>query len=173
MKLIAQAMPQEAQATAPDDGALPEEASIDRDMASAMASLLLSNPKMLQEMQNMAKSGQAAGAGGMLAAQVIAGLREKLIQKGPQGEVDDRIWVAEGGVLDDVINEIGMNLVGFGGPESGVDTDIMRESALKFLEQYDASGEEAKAGGQQPGQPGALGAAMGSAVVDFNIGGPQ
>lgn len=74
-----------------------------------------------------------AGAAGMLAAQVVLNTREAAIKNGIK--LSDRIWAADGGVLDNVVNRIGQSI-------PYLDPDELKQHALKVMQMYDDAGKQ-------------------------------
>lgn len=139
----------------------------ERDIASSMATLLLRNPKMQTSLKRM-DSGESRvnNNAGLAAAQVVLGVRDKMMQHKLLS--NDKIWVAQGGVLDNVLDEVGATLGG------SFDHDSAKAFALDVLQKFDEAGKQSKAqgaGGTTAQPPPAAGAAQGSSALPIPPGG--
>lgn len=125
----------------------------DRELASLFTQVMLRQEGARQSLKQLSQ--QDPNAPAMIAAQAMIKARELLIGNGM--EVDDSVWVAGNGVLDDVLEDIADD-VGIPDNQEGAARLLqMRTNALKILEKYEQAGAQAPTQ-QKPAPAGALGA---------------
>jgi hypothetical protein len=108
-------------------------------MASLMAEYMLGHPKMAGAYEKAA--GNPAGLG-LLAAQTILGVRDKLIEKDLL--TNDEIWAADDGVLPRTVDYIKGVIGSMGYDVTDEDSQAIYQSAIQTLSKFDEAGEASK-----------------------------
>jgi hypothetical protein len=117
--------------------------SANADVGSSIGSIMLSSPGAAKAYSQAMQGKNPAAMLGMLAAQTTLRTRETMIGKGMP--VDEEIWTAQDGVLDNLLGEVMSNAKAFAGYDpSEEDVAYAYKAALQVLSDADQAEAGAK-----------------------------
>lgn len=129
---------------------LSEEQEADADLATAIGVRLMNEPDMQQAIGQLVNSAEPTMAIGQFVGQMVMNIKEKSMQA--QMDIDDQVWLAEGGVVDRLIEQASLEAESFGvslprGAEAAVQEEVM--NVLKLAASSGQGGQPQ----QQAGSP--------------------
>ncbi len=131
---------------------LSKEQEIDVNLASAMGLTAINTPQISEALVGMAQSADPVMAVGQFVAQLILNLKEQSVNNNVP--LDDKIWMAEGGVADRIIDEAILNLTTEGVDGLAGTNDAVLEEVMNVLKLAGQAGGPPQ-GGAPPQQPAA------------------
>jgi hypothetical protein len=126
---------------------LTREQEIDADLVSAIAVGMLSQPQVMEGFNQMLSSGDPVAMAGQFVATSLLKMKEQSAQK---MDIDDAVWLAEGGVADRMIDQLIMNLDAEGNDGLRGAQDEIVEEVINVIKLASKSGQQPQ--GQQPQQ---------------------
>lgn len=119
-----------------------KEQQLDLDIATSMGKTVVSNPEMQNALVQATQSAEPTMAIGQFIAQSILKLKEESINNGL--ELDDNIWLSDGGVADTLIDHTVKNLSGQVEGLEGAEGAILEEvlNVVKLASQSGGAPQE-------------------------------
>lgn len=124
--------------------ALSKEQEIDANLATAMGLTAMQTPQIKEAMLGMAQSADPVMAVGQFVAQMILNLKEQSMNN--KVPLDDKIWMAEGGVADRIIDDAILDLTTEGVDGLAGTNDAVLEEVINVIKLAGKAGS----GGQGP-----------------------
>lgn len=152
---------------------LTDEEETDVDLATAMANVALSMPEVTDSLDQMVQSAEPVLAIGQFIANMVLNIKEQAMTQGLN--LSDKIWLAEGGVVDRIDDSVVQNLAQRTGLDLTQDMQKIWIETLNVFKLAAKTGQAAAAKQQNTPPQGApapapVGANIGAAAPAINGG---
>lgn len=136
----------------PEQGSqLSEEQEVDADLATAMGIRVMADPKTQEGLGQLVGAAEPSMALGQFIAQLVLNIKEQSEKAGMP--IDDMVWMADGGVVDRLIDQARIDVEDFGVSIPAGGEDVINEEVMNVLKLASKSGSAPQEAPQGAGGP--------------------